>query len=174
MKLKDLFKKKMHHPEFLPDEELVSAVREDCGNYIANLVKNRIDTAKEHEADVAALETELENFKSYADNRICQMSEANIAMFSDLCAIVGSLPVSKCGKFCANGIPGQSECPTRDMTKDPKTGLTFCTNCYADAEWHEVLDKTNPRALLLRKSRNGRITDEEKEELLRSTDSEVE
>lgn len=174
MKLKDLFKKKAPRPEFVPDEELVSAIRDVMGDRAANLVKNRIDTAKEHEADIAELESELSNVTEYYEDNLKRMHTGMQNMFSDLCAIVGSMPVRQCGRFCSNGFPGQTECPTRNMEKDPKTGLSFCTYCHVDDNWAEVLDKKNPRALLLRKRDNGRITDEEKDELLRSTDSEVE
>lgn len=172
--LKKMFKTKKPHAEFAPDEELVEAIRTVMGDSVADQVKNRIDTAEEHAADVAALETELEgiaeranNYIQHANTLIKSLEDECFKLFGMLSEVGGHLPVDTCGKFCVNGYPGQCECPYENT--EVENGDARCANFYADSEWKKVL--TDRRAFLLRKRDNNQLTDEEKDELLRSLDT---
>lgn len=176
-RLKDLFKKKATRPERPPameDDELVSAIRTVMGDSVADQVRGRMDQREEYDADVAALEEELEGMANRAntyiktaDQLIGSLEEEKRQMLKMLVIVGGTLPVDSCGTFCVNGYPRQVECPYEN-TEVLSCGHAFCANFCPDFEWEKVL--TDRRAFLLRKRDNGGLTDEEKDELLRSAD----
>lgn len=173
MKLLKLFKKRKPHVEFAPDEELVEAIRLRMGDEVADQVRGRLSQREEYDTDISALETELEgmaeranNYIQHANTLIKSLEDECFKLFGMLSEVGGHLPVDTCGKFCVNGVPGQCECPYENT--EVENGDARCANFYADSEWKKVL--SDRRAYLLRKRDNNRLTDEEKDELLRSAD----
>ena len=172
--LKKLFKTEKPRPEFAPDEELVEAIRTVMGDHVADQVRGRMAERAEYDADIAALENELEgmaeranNYIQHANQIIKSLEDECFKLFGMLSEVGGHLPVDACGKFCVNGYPGQCECPY-DSKPDFRTSLR-CANFYADSEWEKVL--SDRRAFLLRKRDNNQLTDDEKDELIRSLDT---
>lgn len=168
MKLPKLFRNKKSRPVFAPDEELVARIRAAMGDDVADQVRGRMDDREAHDADVEALEEELKGLCSRmaaANSRMISAEESGLKTFEALAIVGGTLPIDGCGAFCVNGYPRQTECPY-ESTEVLPCGHAFCANFYPDFEWDKVL--TDRRALLLRKRDCGRLTDEEKDELLRS------
>lgn len=172
--LKKMFKTEKPRPEFAPDEELVEAIRTVMGDGVADQVRGRMAERAEYDADIAALENELEgmaeranNYIQHANQIIKSLEDECFKLFGMLSEVGGHLPVDACGKFCVNGYPGQTECPYESVDGGCG-GHDKCANFYADSEWEKVL--TNRRAFLLRKRDNNQLTDDEKDELIRSLD----
>jgi hypothetical protein len=107
------------------------------------------------------------SYIQHANMIIKSLEDECFKLFGMLSEVGGHLPVETCGKFCVNGYPGQCECPYESADVDDGN-VDRCVNFYADTSWKEVL--TDRRAFLLRKRDNNQLTDEEKDELLRSLD----